>query len=63
MLQADLICIRELLGRDKQWDFYMNPAASELPLMAVGEIEDLVREGHSKYLIKRSDMDYYSTFT
>ena len=46
--QADLICIRELLERDKEWDFYMNPAASELPLMAVGEIEDLVREGTVK---------------
>ena len=53
MRQADLICIRELLGRDKEWDFYMNPAASELPLMAVGEIEDLVREGALKISVQK----------
>ena len=42
--QADLICMRELLERDKEWKFFMNPAASELPLMPVGDIEELVRE-------------------
>ena len=36
--------MRELLERDKEWKFFMNPAASELPLMPVGDIEELVRE-------------------
>ena len=39
--------MRELLLKDKEWDFYMNPASSELPLMSVGEIEELVRERKS----------------
>ena len=30
--------------RDEKWDFYLNPASSEMPLMAVGEIEELIRE-------------------
>ena len=42
--QADLICMRQLLLRNKEWDFYMNLASSELPLMVMGEIEELVRE-------------------
>ena len=46
--QADIICMRELLMRDEKWEFYLNPASSELPLMAVGEIEELVRERESQ---------------
>ena len=52
--QADLICMRELLLRNKEWDFYMNLASSELPLMVMGEIEELVRERNtqkSKYAL------------
>ena len=40
--QADLICMRQLLLRNKEWDFYVNLASSELPLMVMGEIEELV---------------------
>ena len=47
--------MRELLLRDKKWEFYLNPASSELPLMAVGEIEELAR------IVGGSIIDNYAT--
>ena len=38
--QADLMCMRELLRRDAHWKYFLNPAASELPLVTVEEMED-----------------------
>ena len=37
--QADLMCMRELLRRDARWRYFLNPAASELPLVTVEEME------------------------
>ena len=42
-IQADLMCLRELLKRDARWKYYMNPAASELPLVTVEEMENTLR--------------------
>ena len=37
------MCLRELLKRDAKWKYYMNPAASELPLVTVEEMESTLR--------------------
>ena len=37
------MCLRELLKRDAKWKYYMNPAASELPLVTVEEMENTLR--------------------
>ena len=34
------MCMRELLRRDARWRYFLNPAASELPLVTVEEMED-----------------------
>lgn len=34
------MCMRELLRRDARWKYFLNPAASELPLVTVEEMED-----------------------
>ena len=37
------MCMRELLKRDADWKYFMNPAASELPLVTVEEMEETLR--------------------
>ena len=37
------MCMRELLRRDAKWKYFMNPAASELPLVTVDEMENTLR--------------------
>ena len=54
LFQADLICTRELLERDTEWKFYMNHASSELPLITVEEMENLL------WSLKRSVIDSYN---
>ena len=43
LIQADLMCMRELLRRDADWRYFLNPAASELPLVTVEEMENTLR--------------------
>lgn len=33
VLEADLICLRELNERDKTWKMFLNPAGTEMPMM------------------------------
>ena len=37
------MCMRELLRRDADWRYFLNPAASELPLVTVEEMENTLR--------------------
>ena len=37
------MCLRELLRRDASWKYYVNPAASELPLVTVEDMENTLR--------------------
>ena len=43
-LQADMMCMRELLRTDKHWKYFLNPAATELPLITIEQMERLFRE-------------------
>ena len=38
VLDADLICYRQLLDRDKRWNVVINPAESQLPLKTINQI-------------------------
>jgi hypothetical protein len=38
------MCLRELSNRDSKWEFYVNPASSELPLMTAEEMARTLRE-------------------
>lgn len=38
MLNADLLCMEQLLNRNSDWQYYFNLAGSELPLVPVEEI-------------------------
>ena len=37
------MCMRELLKRDAAWKYFLNPAASELPLVTVEEMESTLK--------------------
>ena len=37
------MCMRELLKRDADWKYFLNPAASELPLVTVEEMENTLK--------------------
>jgi hypothetical protein len=42
-MQADLMCMREMLRRDKKWKFFLGPAATEMPLVTIDEMEERLR--------------------
>ena len=42
MVQADLNCMRDLLGRNSDWKFYMNLAGTEYPLKTNAEMLDQI---------------------
>ena len=37
ILEADLICMRQLLKLDREWKYFLNPASTEMPLMTIEE--------------------------
>ena len=43
VLDADLICLRQLLRADPDWKMWFNPASTELPLVTIGEFRRRVR--------------------
>ena len=43
-LQSDLMCLRQLLERNQEWKFWTNPAASEMPILAVEEMSATLRD-------------------
>ncbi len=50
LFQADLTCLRALLLRDDRWQFYINPAGTELPLLPI-ETMDQVMSMHSTSVV------------
>lgn len=44
VLDADLICLRQLLRADPNWKMWFNPASTELPLVTHTEYRKRVRE-------------------
>lgn len=53
VLEADMICMRELLKSEKPWKVYINPAGSEMPL-----VSNRVLRGELKKLADRNYVDY-----
>ena len=43
VLEADLICLRELHSRDKNWKMFINSAGSELPLLKLSYMRNLMK--------------------
>ena len=38
------MCLRQLLERNQEWKFWTNPAASEMPILAVEEMSATLRD-------------------
>ena len=51
VLEADMICIRELLKTNTPWRMYMNPAGSELPLKPFKEMRQMIMANGEKNVI------------
>ena len=43
-MQSDLMCLRQLLERNQEWKFWTNPAASEMPILAVEDMSATLRD-------------------
>ena len=38
------MCLRQLLERNQEWKFWTNPAASEMPILAVEDMSATLRD-------------------
>ena len=38
------MCLRQLLERNEEWKFWTNPAASEMPILAVEDMSATLRD-------------------
>ncbi len=50
VLDADLKCLREFWRRRINFSAFLNPAASELPILGLGEFRQKIREGNSSVI-------------
>ncbi|XP_059088386.1 N-acetyllactosaminide beta-1,6-N-acetylglucosaminyl-transferase-like [Tigriopus californicus] len=51
VLEADMICMRELLKSEKPWKVYINPAGSEMPLVSSRVLRRELKSLHNRNYI------------
>lgn len=59
MVDAELQCLQLLYDRDPHWQYYLNLAGSEMPLVSMSEIEKILSTGHVPNIIQTYPMPQF----
>ena len=49
------MCLRQLLERNNEWKFWTNPAASEMPILAVEEMSATLRDSGESIVVSSNN--------
>ncbi len=60
LLNADITCMEQLLSKDQDWDYFINLAGKDLPMISVDEMSKRLHRNKVKQLVWFTPAHYHS---